>query len=212
MNKSETYNDRIKATCHRSFIGGGQPEMWHHIGKMQYHYLISHGLESHHKFLDIGCGSLRLGQWIIPMLDEGNYYGLDGTEKLIELGIKKEMLHDIVDIKKPHFSFNHEFDFSFIDSFDFAIAQSVFTHLTLEYINLCFQNLKGKMHNKSKFYCTFFEGGESNNPRIDSDPNQNWFYNFETLEKLAFNNELKLTYIGDWQHPRNQKLFLATLN
>jgi hypothetical protein len=67
------------------------------------------------------------------------------------------------------------------------------------------------MHPESKFYCTFFEGDESSNPKIDSDPNRSWSYTFKTLEELALSNNLKLTYIGDWQHPRDQKLILATL-
>lgn len=212
MNKPETYNDRIKKKSHRHFIGGTTPELWHHIGKMQYHYLVSNGLEPHHKFLDVGCGSLRLGQWLIPMLNEGNYYGIDGTKKLIDLGIEKEMLFDVASLKKPKFAYNYDFDFSFIDKFDYAIAQSVFTHLTAAHINLCFKNLNQKMHPESKFYCTFFEGDESSNPKVDSDPNRGWSYTFETLEEFASSNNLKLTYIGDWQHPNNQKLFLATLD
>ena len=68
------------------------------------------------------------------------------------------------------------------------------------------------MQETSKFYCTFFEGDEALNPDTDSDPNLNWTYNFKTLEDIAFDNNLKLTYIGDWMHPVNQKLFLAMLD
>ena len=31
----------------------------------QFHYLVSKGLKSNHKFVDIGCGALRLGQYLI---------------------------------------------------------------------------------------------------------------------------------------------------
>lgn len=212
MNDPESYEKRIKTKGgHRQFIGASNSELWHNIGKMQYHYLVAQGLQPGHKFLDVACGSLRLGQWLIPMLDKGNYYGIDGTRKLIEEGIKKEMLYNIAQVKCPNFAYNYEFNLDFIDEFDFSIAQSLFTHLTINDIDLCFKNISKKMHAKSKFYCTFFEGEESKNPNSDSDPHKNWFYKFETLQKIAEINNQKLTYIGDWNHPRHQKLFLSEL-
>jgi hypothetical protein len=121
------------------------------------------------------------------------------------------MLYNVVQAKRPNFAYNYEFNLDFIDEFDFAIAQSLFTHLTINHINLCFKNISKKMHSGSKFYCTFFEGGESENPNLDSDPHKVWFYKFETLQKIAEANNQKLTYIGDWNHPRHQKLFLSEL-
>ena len=70
--------DRIKKWGHRSYIGGPDLETWFGIGKHQYHYLLSNGLLSHHRFLDLSCGSLRLGQYLIPFLEEVHYFGLEG--------------------------------------------------------------------------------------------------------------------------------------
>lgn len=211
MNQEETYKTRLKRRGHRNYIGGTDPEQWYANGRMQLHYLVSQGLESHHTFLDIACGSLRLGQFLIPMLDEGNYYGIDGERGLIDAGLQQEMKYDVVDIKKPHFASNYTFDFSFISKFDYAIAQSLFTHLTVEDIELCFENIVKIMHDTSKFYFTFHEGNRGNNPVVDSDPHENWRYSFEQLEASANKFGLKASYIGDWKHPRKQKLVVATL-
>ena len=126
---------------HRKYVGGGSPEMWYHIGKIQYHFLVSNGLKPNHTFLDLGCGSLRLGQYLIPMLDKGGYYGLDAREDMVQEGLRNELLYEVARVKLHTFSYNHEFDFSFINSFDYAIAQSLFTHLSMEYIELCFGNI-----------------------------------------------------------------------
>lgn len=42
---------------HRGAVGG----MWDQIGKLQFEFMVKHGLKPEHKFLDIGCGSLRGG-------------------------------------------------------------------------------------------------------------------------------------------------------
>ena len=49
------------------------------------------------------------------------------------------------------------------------------------------------------------------NNKHDPDPHETWRYKFETLERVADEFNIKLEYIGDWRHPRGQKLFCATL-
>ena len=146
--------ERITKWGHRSYVGGLDLETWFGIGKHQYQYLVSKGLRPHHRFLDIACGSLRLGQFLIPYLDEGCYFGLEGEEILVQAGLENEILPELVAMKKPRFSFNYDFDFDFIDGFDFAMAQSLFTHLTTEDIARCFHNLKSKAGPDSTFMPT----------------------------------------------------------
>ena len=65
----------IRTMGHRNWVGGG----WDEIGKLQFDFLISRGLKPHHVFLDIACGSLRAGRFLIPYLDAGNYLGIEET-------------------------------------------------------------------------------------------------------------------------------------
>ena len=214
MNQEEVYPQRLKQRGHRNYVGGEDCESWYGIGKLQYHFLMYQGLEHYHTFLDVACGSLRLGQYLIPILDNHNYYGIDGNEELVKQGLKNEFPNkELLNYKKPNFSYNYNFDFSFSDCqfshFDFAMAQSLFTHLTLSDIELCFKNIVRKMNQESRFYFTFFEGSSKNNPTIESDPHCGWFYSFEELQFIAEQFNLRLNYIGDWGHPRNQKIVLC---
>jgi hypothetical protein len=57
---------------HRRRVGG----MWEEIGRLQFDFLLSKGLQSRHFLLDIGCGSLRGGIHFIGFLDAGRYDGI----------------------------------------------------------------------------------------------------------------------------------------
>ena len=207
---NEDSRKRIAGMGHRGFIGGQTPEMWYGIGMLQYHYLVAQGLRPSSKFLDIACGSLRLGQYLIPYLDKGNYFGLDAEPGLIEAGLAYELPSEIVAMKTPVFATNTDFDFSFIGRFDFAMAQSLFTHLVMQDIDICFKNLRDKAHKDSRFYFTFFEGDSSNNQHDVSHANRRWVYSPQELSETAGSRGWKLDYIGAWNHPREQMMMLAT--
>lgn len=201
--------ERIRVRGYRSYIGGGTPERWHLIGKLQYHYLIAQGLEPSHQFLDVGCGSLRLGQFLIPYMQAGRYYGLEPEELLVTCGLERELLFDIAKLKTPRFAFNYEFDTPGLDRFDFAMANSIFTHMTPEDIGTCFRALAPKAHSGTRFFLTFFEGDSAKNKWSESHANRTWVYSFEEMQ--ATTDLWDLRYIGDWAHPADQKLIEATL-
>lgn len=197
--------DRIKKWGHRSYIGGPDLETWFGIGKHQYQYLVSKGLRPHHRFLDIACGSLRLGQYLIPFLESGRYFGIEGEEMLVRAGLEHEIMPELLAIKTPSFSFNYDFDLTFIEGFDFAIAQSLFTHLTLDDIGKCFRNLRPKAGPDSTFFFTYFEGASSDNP-AESHAHKGWRYSVQELEAAATPHGWTMTNIGSWGHARNQKI------
>lgn len=201
---------RLKVYGHRSFIGGNDAESWYGIGKLQYHFLIMQGLKPSHNFLDIACGSLRLGQFLIPYLETGRYYGIDAEKNLISAGVEKELPKALIDEKQPHFTANMNFDFSFIDYFDYAMAQSLFTHLTMEDIAICFKNLLPKAHKDSRFYFSYFEGHPSRNKHNKSDAHKNWWYTFEDLAACADQCGWEAHLIGDWNHPRGIPVAFVT--
>jgi SAM-dependent methyltransferase len=201
--------ERVDILGHRAYVGGNNVETWYEIAKLQYHFLVSEGLRPHHRFLDIACGSLRLGQLLIPFLDEGNYFGLEAEPELVAAGLKSEFYHCIADKKAPRFQYGYDFNFGFVAGYDFAIAQSLFTHLTLDDIGTCFERLAPVSNSSSRFYFTFFEGEDSANPAIGSDPHRVWHYSFEQLRERAETSGWGLRYVGAWSHPRNQVMALG---
>lgn len=202
--------ERIEVLGHRAFVGGTSAETWYGIGKRQYHWLISRGLRHDHRFLDIACGSLRLGQFLIPYLDTGCYFGLEPEPSLVEKGLQDELLFDLGTTKAPRFGHGYGFDFSFVDGYDFAIAQSLLTHLNVEDITRLMTNLRGVSEPGSRFYFTFFEGDGTRNPKGPSHANKSWHYRFAQLQEIAADTGWSLEYIGDWKHKRGQKMVLAT--
>jgi SAM-dependent methyltransferase len=207
VNKPAT--ERVRILGHRALVGGTNAETWYGIGKRQYHWLVSQGLRPDHRFLDIACGSLRLGQFLIPYLGRGCYFGLEPEPELVRKGLEEELLFDLATVKAPRFGHGYDFDFSFLDGYDFAIAQSLLTHLAKDDIALLLRNLRSVSNPDSRFFFTFFEGDGVKNPKGPSHANKSWHYGFGEIYDIAHQAGWSLTYIGDWSHARGQKMVLA---
>jgi cyclopropane fatty-acyl-phospholipid synthase-like methyltransferase len=127
---------------------------WKIYADWQFNSLASLGLKPSHSILDIGCGPLRLGLRAIEYLDDGNYCGMDAFERYIKLGnalVEYMALH-----KKYQILHSSNFEFyKFNKKFDFAIAQSVLTHLSLSGVENCINEMKKVMNKGSLFLFTY---------------------------------------------------------
>jgi len=145
---------------YRAFIG--PPEKYDLVSAMQFNLLTKYGLRETHSLLDIGCGSLRGGRLFIIYLLEGKYFGVEPEKWLVKDGIKYELGKGIIGFKKPKFLYKTDFDFSqFGEKFDFALAQSIFTHASQSQINTCMKNLALVANNEFKFLASFIEGEQN---------------------------------------------------
>ena len=205
--------ERVKNRGYRVYVGGFDAERWYKMGKKQFHYLVSKGLKSNHKFVDIGCGALRLGQYLIPYLNQNNYFGVDISKELMSEGLTKELFYDIVAINKPKLICTDQFDFSDVHNFDYAFAQSLFTHLNPKDIETCMYNLSKVANRESVFYFTAFvnehNSGEDYGRRSHS--NLKWSYSVDTLTEISQKAGWKIKSIGSWNHEANQTIFEAIL-
>jgi SAM-dependent methyltransferase len=108
---------------------GGPPELFERAGRESLIVLLESGLTPESTVLDIGCGVLRGGRWIIPLLEPAHYYGIEPQREMVDRGLRDFVRRDVVRIKEPRFDFNDRFDFSvFGTRFTHFLARSVWTH------------------------------------------------------------------------------------
>ena len=199
---------------HREAIGG----LWDEIGDLQLGFLIAQGMQPHHRLLDVGCGSLRLGARAVAYLDADRYFGSDLNESLIRAGYEQELTEaQRARVPWRHFGVNDDFSFDFLSqAMDFAIAQSVFTHLPLNHLRRCLARLKPVMRPGGQALFTYFECPPEVDlyqplthapagvvTRDDRDP---YHYRLTDLEWAAAQTGWNLEPIGDWSHPRGQRI------
>lgn len=190
---------------HREYVGG----LWDQMGKLQFNFLLKAGLKPEHVLLDVACGSLRAGSRFIPYLNKGNYLGIEKNALVLDKGIKEELGQKLLLDKNPHFVVSSIFDFQvFPKRPDYAIAQSLFTHLTPPSILLCLKNLKAFAPDV-KFYVTYLKGNRSGNPNADHHAHCFW-YSENDMRSFGEQTGWKMHYIGDWKHPRKQLIVLYT--
>lgn len=174
---------------------------------MQFNILTSHGLREYHKLLDIGCGSLRGGRLFIVYLLEGNYFGVEPEEWLIEDGINHELGQEIIKMKRPRFTHNSDFDFSvFNQNFDFIVAQSIFTHTSIDQMKICLDNVKKVLNNDGKFFLTYKKGPEDY-------LGKKWYYPYcvkytpSTMDQIITSHGFRYKEL-DWKHPNDHTWLL----
>lgn len=198
----------VEKVGHRNYVGG----LWEEIGKLQFDFLLANGLKPTDVFLDIACGSLRAGVHLIPYLNKGNYLGIDKEKKLIELGISKELNSELLSKKTPEFIISNEFEFKKFHKIpNFAIAQSLFTHLPPKLINDCFRKLRDQFHKDGVFFATYFISEKKH--KNSNKPHDHGIFKYTVQEVIQFGelNGWNVEYIGNWNHPRNQQIVKYTL-
>jgi hypothetical protein len=134
----------------------GNQLMYDTIGATQFGVLtMFFGLRETHKLLEIGAGSLRASRLLIPYLNEHNYCGIEPNESAVQLGLDHELGNEMLDWKKPRFAARTDFGFyEFGETFDYALAYSLLTHVPPGDILVIFDNLAKCFHEQSIFLAT----------------------------------------------------------
>ena len=196
---------------HRRFVGG----LWEDMGKLQLDFLIQQGLKPDDRFLDIGCGSLRAGVHLVDYLTSGHYYGIDVNHDLIRVGYDHELSDDQRErLPSKNLRSTDRFNADFGVQFDMAIAQSVFTHVSLNQMRLCLYRAAKVMRPGGRLFATFFERAphyplDGVRGRSYSERNVYWYYRAD-LRWVARFSPWEFRYIGDWGHPRGQAMVQYT--
>jgi cyclopropane fatty-acyl-phospholipid synthase-like methyltransferase len=191
----------------RAGVPSNRELMWEELGEWQINSLKTLGLSPSNKLLDVGCGPLRFGTYAISYLENGNYHGVEVWEPYIKLG--KRVLEEFEITKDYTMKIDRDFDYEiFGEKFDFAIAQSVVTHLSVHQIDKLLSTLKKVMvpggsflfsYINNKFpYSVYYEMEE---PMITpSNLNDSFFRSFEKKYGLSFVKQP----VGLDSHPTGQ--------
>lgn len=130
-----TLNDRVKKLEAEGIFLGGPKRVFEEGGKKQLITLLMEGLHPQSKVLDIGCGCLRGGYWLIHFLGDGCYFGIEPNIKMLEAGQRILLEPELMKNKNPKFDHNSDFNFNvFNEKFDFFVARSIWTHASKQQI------------------------------------------------------------------------------
>ncbi|MFI7443063.1 class I SAM-dependent methyltransferase [Nonomuraea indica] len=177
-------------------VGSHSHERWLALGRMQFDYLLEHGLKPEFRMLEIGCGNLRAGHLFIDYLHTGNYYGIDISPDILIAAQGTLVEHGLRD-KLPHLTPVRDLRLAFLpdEHFDVVHAHSVFSHSPLSVIEECFAHVGRVMRPDGWFDFTFdrTEGKEHHVLRED------FYYRTETLVALANRYGLDARFMDDWE-------------
>ncbi len=189
------------------------------MGAAQLTFLEGRGLRPTDALLDVGCGCLRGGVHLIAYLNPGNYFGVDCSQELLDLG-RVELEEAGITDRRPTLRCDDSFDFAALgQQFDVALAQSVFTHIPLNSAHRCLVRAAEVLEPGGVFYATILENtGDPHDlepiafPQPDQAPTiafpdkNPYRYHVRFFRDLIVGLPLKLEYIGEWGSLRGQSM------
>jgi hypothetical protein len=136
---------------------GGRVEHFEEAGRKQIITLLSEGLTPASKVLDIGCGSLRGGYWLIHFLDQDCYFGIEPNTKMLDAGVGILLEPGLMELKRPRFDHNSDFDFKvFNQRFDFMVALSIWTHTSRSQIQAMLDGFASTSNENGVFITSYY--------------------------------------------------------
>lgn len=132
---TESLQRRAERIAQTTWLGG-PPGQFEQIGRLSFDVLVREGLQPSSRVLDVGCGALRLGYWLMRYLDPGCYYGIEPQQEMLQVGLDQVVEPETVERANAHFQHNDDFDFSvFGETFNYVVARSIWTHTSRSQIS-----------------------------------------------------------------------------
>lgn len=125
-------------------------------GREQLIVLLMNGLNPGSQVVDLGCGVLRGGYWLIHFLDAGGYHGIEPHAERLGIGTEVILESDTLRLKRPSFDTNATFDTSiFGKKFDFFLAYSIWTHAPKHQIEIMLNEFARNSREDATFLASF---------------------------------------------------------
>ena len=181
---------------------------WDEVGQLQFNYLVANKVGPSQRMLDIGCGTLRGGRHFIRYLDSGCYTGVDISSAAIEAARQLVAAENLAE-KTPTLLHNPDpakwFGTPEDAIYEVLLAQSVFTHLDVPYIEACFDRLGSIMTPGARFFFTFNESQASQRRDL-----KDFVHPFGLFSALSEQHGFDIDKRTDYAHPRGQVMAVLT--
>jgi SAM-dependent methyltransferase len=152
----ESLQRRSERLAETRFLGGPKRD-FERVGRHGFQVLLCEGLLPSSHVLDVGCGALRLGYWLLHFLDPGCYFGIEPQQDMLNIGLEQLVEPDVVQRAQARFSANDEFDFSvFGERFDFVIARSIWTHASKPQISQMLSSFAATSEPQGVFLASYY--------------------------------------------------------
>jgi len=203
---------------YRAYVG--PPRQYDFMGATQFALLFRLGIREEHHLLDIGCGSLRCGKYMLHFSLPSRYFGVEPNSWLWQDAVKNEIGEDIIELKQPVFSSDESFEYDHLKtSFDFVVAQSIFSHTGHDLFQKCMKNVARVLKPNGQFLFTVLDETVPQYSFLkDKDEYQKngWIYpqcvviEESVVQAISQDAGLYVQAI-DWFHPR-QRWYRAVLD
>lgn len=145
----------------RGIFLGGPRQSFGVAGRKQTIALLKNGMSPDSKVLDIGCGSLRLGHWLIRLLEPGCYFGIEPNREMLEAGVDVLLGPEMVDAKRPTFSHRDDFSMTHFDqTFDYYVARSIWSHASKAQIEVMLDGFAATSSPGATFLASYYRPSE----------------------------------------------------
>jgi SAM-dependent methyltransferase len=139
---------------------GGPPQYFESAGRLQLATLLRGGIYPQSKVLDLGCGCLRGGYWLIHFLNPGCYFGIEPAAAMLQQGIDHVIEPEVLKEKQPRFDTNDRFDLSvFGVKFDIVLARSIWSHASKDQIVIMLDGFLANSSPDSVFLTSYYPAG-----------------------------------------------------
>jgi SAM-dependent methyltransferase len=196
----QVMRDDVAADPDRS-VGSASRDRWLALGKLQFDYLVEHGLQPEHQVLEIGCGNLRAGWRLIRHLEPQHYWGIDISPDVL-LAANRTVEHYELQAAEPRLHLVDDLRFTWCpdDRFDVVHAHSVFSHCPIEVIEECFRHV-GRILRPDGWFDLTFNATEGKEHHV---LHEDYYYRPATLIRLAERHGLAAEVMEDWD-PRHRQ-------
>jgi SAM-dependent methyltransferase len=153
---TESLQQRSERVAQNAFLGGPKHD-FERVGRLTFQVLLAEGMHPGSRVLDVGCGALRLGYWLMRFLDPGCYFGIEPQQEMLQIGLEQIVEPDVVQRAQARFAANDDFDFSvFGERFDYVIARSIWTHAAKQQISAMLRSFARTSQPRAVFLASYY--------------------------------------------------------